>query len=151
MHYHDCTWIGKCTWLYENQGLLKVTGSHIHRKRSNISEIMKDGVVVKLVTTDQQFRWPRVTFTVIHLLQTQTFSDVRLYYRAMPCSICCCRLPVCPFACSFVTSQAGIVPTLLNIRPRKQCHTCTIHPLTLEISLGAPKFEVGRLTQIMPR
>ena len=32
--------------LFENEALLKVTGSHVHCKCGNISETVQDGVVV---------------------------------------------------------------------------------------------------------
>ena len=44
---HKIRLIGACSfhYLFENDGLLKVTGSHVHCKCGNISSIMLDGVV----------------------------------------------------------------------------------------------------------
>jgi len=33
-------------YLFENEGLLKVTASHVHCKCGNISQMVQDGVVV---------------------------------------------------------------------------------------------------------
>jgi len=46
-----CTYIAyNFNCLIEAEGLLKVTGSHVHRKSGNISDTVQDGDVI---TTDQ--------------------------------------------------------------------------------------------------